>query len=292
MIDNFFKEYKSLVKAQFEFMPCFEYWKRTLMEYSTRLFTYTGLPDSIPAHEIDTIAFLKGYCPLVQIIENGKSTWIAAFSSGMFGLTDYFDQFKKVNFNTPLHFGERTIGKNAVIIPNNSLKIPLIWKIEHYAAQLAHVDISIIAELVNDREIDYMEAINSGAAEAAKQIYSDRYNGRPSALVNKGFTQFQHNFIAARSQDQSGKLWDLRNNILSGFLEEIGVKKSYDKRERQITSEIQADDTMLNLNISDMLESRQTAMEEFNALTGYNVKVTSNIDYMEEGGKIDIEGIT
>lgn len=277
-----------MVKAQFEFMPCFEYWKRALFEYSVRLFSYEGLPDTIPAHEIDTIAFLKGYCPLVQIADNGKLNWIAAYSSGQFGLTDYFDIFKKVNFNTPLHFGERTIGENAVIIPNTSLKIPLIWKIEHYAAQLAHVDLSLIAELVNDREIDYMEAINSAAAEAAKEVYNARYNGNPKVIINKGFSQFKHNFVSARSQDQSEKLWQLRNNILAGYLEEIGIKKSFDKRERQITSEIQADDKMLSLNISDMLEVRQKAFEEFNTLTGLNVKVTCNIDYLKDGD-IDVE---
>lgn len=288
MIENFFKQYKTLVKAQFEFMPCFEYWKKVLFEYSVRLFNYENLPETIPAHEIDTIAFLKGYCPIVEVVNNGRAEWIAAYSSGMFGLTDYFDIFKKVNFNTPLHFGERTIGENAVIIPNTSLKIPLIWKIEHYAAQLAHVDLSLIAELVNDREVDYMEAINTAAAEAAKEVYNARYNGNPKAIVNKGFAQFKHNFISARSQDQSEKLWELRNNILAGYLEEIGIKKSFDKRERQITSEIQADDKMLSLNISDMLEVRQKAFEEFNALTGSNVKVTCNIDYLKDGD-IDVE---
>lgn len=286
MIDKFIEEYKGLVKSQMTFYPCFRYWQRALLEYSTRLFSYDGLPESIPAHEIDMIAYLCGYTPLVTVADSGKYTWIAAYSSGMFGLTDYIDMFTKVNFATPLHFGERTIDKNAIIVPNNSLKTPLMWKIDHYATQLAHCDISLIAELVNDREIDMMEAINSGAAEAAKETYKKRYDGIPSAIINKGFSQFRHNFISARSQEQSSKLWELRNNILSGFLEEIGVKKSYDKKERQITNEIQADDKMLNLNISDMLECRQTAFDKFNALTGYKVKVSSNIDYLRN----DIEG--
>lgn len=290
-IDKYFEQYKKIVKSRLTFMPCYRYWQKTLLEYATRLFTYTGLPDSIPAHEIDMIAFLCGYCPIVKIADNGHASWIAAYSSGMFGQTDYIDLFTHVNFATPLHFGDRTIDKTAVIIPNNSLKTPLMLKIDHYAAQLAHVDISIVAELVNDREIDVMEAINSASAEAANEIYNRRYNGIPSAIVNKGFSQFRHNFVAARSQEQSAKLWDLRNNILSGFLEEIGIKKSMDKKERQIVSEVSADDKMLNLNISDMLECRQKAFEKFNELTGINVTVTCNIDYLSNDEKegVDIE---
>ena len=290
-IDKYFEQYKKIVKSRLTFMPCYRYWQKTLLEYATRLFTYTGLPDSIPAHEIDMIAFLCGYCPIVKIADNGRASWIAAYSSGMFGQTDYIDLFTHVNFATPLHFGDRTIDKTAVIIPNNSLKTPLMLKIDHYAAQLAHVDISIVAELVNDREIDVMEAINSASAEAANEIYNRRYNGIPSAIVNKGFSQFRHNFVAARSQEQSAKLWDLRNNILSGFLEEIGIKKSMDKKERQIVSEVSADDKMLNLNISDMLECRQKAFEKFKELTGINVTVTCNIDYLSNDEKegVDIE---
>lgn len=286
-IEKFFEQYKKVVKSRFTFQPCYRYWQRTLLEYATRLFSYENLPDSIPAHEIDMIAFMCGYCPIVKIVDDGRASWVAAYSSGMFGETDYLDMFKKVNFSTPLHFGERTIDKTAFIIPNNSLKTPLMFKIDHYAAQLAHVDISLIAELVNDREIDMMEAINSASAEAAQEIYNKRYNGIPSAIVNKGFSQFRHNFIAARSQDQSAKLWDLRNNILSGYLEEIGIKKAADKKERQIVSEVAADDKMLNLNLTDMLECRQKAFDKFNTMTGNNVVVSCNIDYLSDNGGID-----
>ena len=288
--DEYFQMYKKAVKSNMTFMPCFKYWQKILLEYACRLFSYEGLPDTIPAHEIDLIAYLRGYCPLVTVVNNGKQEWIAANSSGMFGLTDYLDMFTKVNFGTPLHFGERTIGKNAIIIPNNSLKTPLVMRINHYATLLAHVDISLVAELVNDREMDVMEAINASAAESMQEQFSKRYDGIPSVIVNKGFSQYKHNFIAGRSQDQNSKLWDLRNNIISGFLEEIGIKKSQDKKERMITDEVASDDSMLTLNITDMLECRQKAFDEFYELSGIKVTVSSNIDYTNynEGG-VDIE---
>ena len=290
IFEQLFRQQKKLVKNQFTFMPCYRYWQKILLEYACRLFSYEGLPESIPAHEIDLIAFYIGYCPLVTVANGGKMDWIAAYSSGMFEQTDYLDMFKKVNFSTPLHYGERTIDKNCVLIPNNSLKTPLMWRIDHYATLLSHTDISLVAELVNDREIDIMEAINNQSVESMQEQFTKRYDGIPSVIVNKGFSQLRHNFVNGRSQEQCEKLWELRNNIISGFLEEIGIKKSFDKKERQITSEVQADEPMLTLNISDMLECRQKAFEKFRELSGYDVKVSCNIDYTnyDEGG-VDIE---
>ena len=287
-LEALFKEYKGFVKNRFTFMPCFRYWQKILLEYATRLFSYEGLPESIPAHEIDLIAYMRGYCPLVQIANGGRIDWIAAYSSGMYGLTDYLDMYTNVNFTTPLHYGSREIDKNCILIPNNSLKTPLMMRIDHYATLLSHVDISIIAEMVNDREVDYIDAISQSASEGAAAIYEKRYDGEPSAYVNLGFSQLRHNFIAARAQNQNSTLWDLRSNILSAYLEEIGVKKSMDKRERQITSEIQADDEMLRLNLSDMLECRQLAFKKFEDLSGISVKVSCNVDY-KRGEAVDIE---
>ena len=81
---------------------------------------------------------------------------------------------------------------------------------------------------------------------------------------------------------------DLRSNILAAYLEEIGIKKAQNKREREITQEVAADDPMLKLNISDMLEVRQEGWKLFNEKTGHNVEVTCNIDYLSEGREVDI----
>ena len=98
----------------------------------------------------------------------------------------------------------------------------------------------------------------------------------------------RHNFVPQKSQNENIRLWDLRQNILAAYLEEIGIKKSQNKREREITQEVAADDPMLKLNISDMLEVRQEGWKKFNEVTGHNVEVSCNIDYLSEGKEVDI----
>ena len=286
-LDDFGKNLYTMRKKSMTFNPSYRYWVNTLLEYPMRLFTYKNLPETIPAHVVDIMSFIMGYTGIVQL---GSGDWIAASSTSMNGVTDYYDIFKKITFATPLHYGSRTIGKTGFIIRNTSLMQPLMPKIERYATLMAHAEISLVCELVNLRETDVVEAITEQAAKSADKQAEDRYNGEIQTLVNEGFAMIRHNFVPQKSQNENIRIWDLRQNILAAYLEEIGIKKSQNKREREITQEVAADDPMLKLNISDMLEVRQEGWKKFNDVTGHNVEVTCNIDYLSEGKEVDING--
>lgn len=261
------------------FYPSYRYWIDALLEYPMRLFTLEGLPKSIPEHEPEIISFIRGYAPIVQL---GSGDWIAAPESGMFGLTDYYDMFTQINFATPLHYGARDIGKNAFIIRNTALKNPLMPKVKRYASLLAHADISIVCELVNLRESDVLEVISDSQRAAADQYMLDKYEGKTHSLVNKGFSMLKHNFTDNKSQAENSRLWDLRERILASYLEEIGIRKPQQKRERQTVSEVLGDSPMLRLNVSDMHYTRQKDWDKFNDKTGYNVRVKCNINYDDD----------
>lgn len=288
-LDNYGAALYEFRKKSFTFNPSYRYWVNTLLEYPMRLFTYDGLPETIPAHVVDIMSYIRGYTGIVKL-SNGN--WICASETSLNGVTDYYDIFEKITFATPLHFGSRTIGETGFVIRNTSLMQPLMPKIERYAMLMSHAEISMVCELVNLRETDVVEAITEQAAKSADKQARDRYNGEIQTLVNEGFAKFRHNFVPTKSQQENMRLWDLRNNILGAYLEEIGIKKSQSKREREITQEVAADDPMLKLNISDMLEVRQEGWKLFNEKTGYNVTVTCNIDYLsQEGRQVDIDGI-
>lgn len=273
---NQWSNWRNYSRERIKFECSFNYWRETLLEYCTRLFTWGGLPNSIPQHEIELTAFIQGYAPLVKLA-NGD--WICAISSGMYDVTDYPDEFKKLTFATPLHFGERTIGKTAVIVKNNTLKSSLIPKIERYATLLAHAEISTICELVNDRAQNIIECMSTIHKDGAQAFLDSLYDGDINAFLNMGFAGIKITPVQTRTNAEGARAWDTRNNILCAFFEEIGIRKTENKRERMITNEINADNEMLYLNLSDMLESRQNAAQEFNRITGMNVTVKCNIDY-------------
>lgn len=287
-LEDYGKSIYTMRKKSMTFVPSYRYWVNTLLEYPMRLFSYEGLPESIPAHVVDIMSFIKGYSGIVKL---ASGDWICASETALNGVTDYYDIFKNINFSTPLHFGQRTIGKTGFVIRNTSLMQPLMPKIERYATMLSHADISLVCELVNLRQTDVIEAITENAAKSADKQAEDRYNGELQTLVNEGFAMIRHNFVPQKSQNENMRIWDLRQNILGAYLEEIGIKKATNKREREISQEVAADDPMLKLNISDMLEVRQEGWKKFNEATGHNVTVTCNIDYLsQEGKEVDLNG--
>jgi len=265
-----------IMKNNMCFDASYRYWIDTLFEDCMKIFTLENLPASIPAHEPLVIGYLKGYAPIVKL-SNGK--WIAAVESGLNGLTNYYDMFTHVQFSTPLTFGKREIDKHAFIIRTTELKNPLFPKIQRYASLLSHCEISLIDMLVDLRDTDIIEAMNNSNREAIEKYLYDRYNGKKSVLVNKGFSMIRHNFKPQKSQNDANRLWDLRSSILADFWEEIGVKKANQKREREITSEVNANTSLLKLNIRNMHETMQEDWNKFNEATGNNVKVICNVSY-------------
>lgn len=292
-----FKEWRiKNIKKGFTIEPSYFYWCNALLEYAIRLFTWGNLPESLPQHEIEFATLTHGYGVIVE----NKGEYIAPFNYSRNGVTNYYDMFTHVNFSTPISTGYNAeIGKNAIIVPNNSLKMPLTPKIQRYATLLAHTDISIICELVNNRQSSLIETINQSESDKANIYFNRLYNGDLSTIVNKGFEMLKINDMTKRSQSEVEKLIVIRNKLLQAYLEEIGIKKQTEKKERMITDESISNNEMLKLNISDMLECRQKAADEFNKISGLNVSVKCNIDYLSsvensvdivesEGNKNDI----
>lgn len=276
-LNNFKIWKKKNIKRGMTVEPSYFYWCNTLLEYCIRLFTWHGLPDDLPQHEIELSAFTHGMAFVVKI---GDDKYISPFNFGREGITDYYDIFTHINYSTPLHTGKAKIGEKAILIPNNALKMPLMPKIQRYATLLAHNDISISCELVNTRNSVLFEAISGKQAEKAK-VYQDRlYNGEMETIVNAGLDSIKVTDLQKRSTGEIEKLLVARSKLLQAFFEEIGVKKSAEKKERMITDEAEGNEKMLTLNLTSMLESRQKAASELSKFMGLEITVTSNIDYL------------
>lgn len=285
-LENFKDWKRKNIEKSFTIEPRYFYWCNTLLEYAIRLFEWHGLPESVPPHEIEFSTLSRGFGVVVKL---SSGEWIAPFNYSREGITNYYDIFTHVNFSTPLTFGKREFGKTAVIVPNNRLKMSLMPKIQSYAIQLAHIDISIVCETVNDRQSVLFEAINNGEADKMNTYIKRLYKGEMSTIVNKGLDMIKTTDLNKRSNNEIAQLITARNELLTAYLEEIGVRKSPQKRERMISDEVGGNDELLMLNLSDMLECRQKSAEKMSELMNREITVTCNIDYLKNSEKIDIE---
>lgn len=242
-----------------------------LFEICLKIFEWKNLPDTIPQHEIEFRLFLYGKCAFLK--DDGK--YIVATCNEN-GVTEYYDMFKYLTYNTPTKSGERVQNRNTVLIKNNALKNPFMPYLHKTASMIAHIDVSIVNLCVDMRENTIITAINQNSAKSAKDYRQKIYNGELETIVNKGFSQLE---IVKTDSASGGKLNELintRENIYSAFLEKLGIKRSQAKKERMITDEITQNDNYLNLNIENMFECRKKAVEKINEIFGLNISVSCN----------------
>lgn len=280
--------------SKFEYAPLMKYWRNVLFEYCMKIFTWNGLPETVPSREIESRLYMYGICGINKVKKDYRATDI-----NLNGVTDYYDEFTSYQWNTPKNSGRCTIGKNGIIIRNNSLQESMMHKINYYSHLLAHTCLTYVSGCVNGRVNTVVEAITSTGANSAANLLRDIYNGKIAKVVNKGFSELR--FTSVNEQVKASdyvSLYSGIGDILADFLTEIGIKKANEKKERMVVDEVASNNKLLLLNMKDLFDSRKEGAEAMNKLFGWNVSVDCNIDIdgngieeVAENGNDNIKGI-
>ena len=87
---------------------------------------------------------------------------------------------------------------------------------------------------------------------------------------------------------------ETREKLIKSFYSDIGVRSAFEKRNNTVQAEVEADTSLLLLNLSDMLLQRERACEEVNNMFGTNwsVHVAEEIDYGSENERIQFDTST
>ena len=77
---------------------------------------------------------------------------------------------------------------------------------------------------------------------------------------------------------------ETRENLLNAFYSDLGVKTAWNKKGNMINEEVEANNSMLLLNISEMLDQRKQGCEKVNKLFGTNwsVEISPEIELMDK----------
>lgn len=269
----------------------YNFWLNWLFDFCIKLFSWENI--DFPQKEIETRLILFGRCGFNKV----DGVYIPV-DVGMYGLTNFYDEYSDYTWTTPLHNGKCIIGKDGLIINNSQLRTPTYHLIEHYALLLAHTEISLINALVNGRSSNTIIANTDQVAQSARQFYDKLYNGQLDAIVDKTFESIDIKSSDTTSINAIKNLYDTLNNILTLFYESIGVRKAGTKKERMVVDEVNSDSGLLKLNILDMFNERRTACKNINKLFGLNITVNCNVDIdgdnevedMKEGVNNEPEG--
>ena len=275
---NAYDSIPKLARESSTFNAGYLYWREQLFERVMRLFVWENTGDVKPK-EIEQRLLLAGHCGITKI--KNENTLTAMFGS-FHGVTKYLDEWKFYNVRCPIYSGNRTIGKDVVVINNNSIRNPLYPLIHHYSILLAHTDVTLVDCLVNARDAGGVPVVSTEKQKQSVAEYQGKiFNGQYGAVTDIGNLGIQ--YVGSDRKTSQG-LQDLiitREKILKSFYSDIGVRSAFEKRSNSVEAEVEADTSLLLLNLSDMIDSRKKGAEEVNKLFGTNwtVHIAEEIDY-------------
>lgn len=256
----------------------YNYYINYLYEKLIRIFKYENLPPTIPRDALENYILSNGYAG----VTDNETYGLVAVPCTKYGVGLYPNYEPLAQYCTPLMSGrDLLIGRDIVVIKNNSYQISCDSIVKRYARMLADFDATINITISNMRIPVLPSFDNEDGAESYKALMVANRLGQVDTVVDKSFLQ-KGTFTPFTANSSTTKINDVvsaRNEILRTFLTEIGVTVANDKRERMVVDEVNANAQMLLFNVADMLDCRKQAVEKINALYGTNITVELSDEY-------------
>ena len=263
----------------------YEYWIEQLFERIMRLFVWENTDDVEPK-EIEERLLLQGHCGITKIL--GEKELTAMFGN-FYGVSKYVDDKPYYMVRCPLYSGSRTVGKDIVVIRNNSLKNSTYSLVHHYATLLAHNEVTLVDTLINVRDGGGIPVATTEKQKQSITAYQSKiFNGQYGVVTDIGNLGLQYIGSDRKTHQNIMDIVTTREKILKSFYSDIGVRSAFEKRSNSVEAEVESDTSLLLLNLSDMLDSRKKGAEEVNKLfgTNWNVHIAKEIDYSTENQRV------
>lgn len=238
------------------------------------MFTYTGLPDTIPQKWLEYYLMVNGNVFITKA--NGN---LYAFVGGLGGILDAYYQPTRCIVNNPyLNFNaDMEIDKDGVLIRNDTLMCGMLPTLRKYGTLLVESDLTIRMALINLRIFNTISAPDDNSKKGADEYLRKIENGELSAIGDSAFFDGIKMHSNTNISGYLTQLIEMTQYIKASFYNEIGLNANYNlKREYISTTENSlADDILLPL-CDNMLAERKEGLEKVNAMFGTDISVEFN----------------
>lgn len=270
-----------LAKESYTFSVGYDYWKEILFERAMRLFVWKGT-GNVPPREIEFALLLNGSCGVTNKYKNK----LVAFSGMYAGApTVYYDVYEQYSVYSPVFSQILNVNVDVAVIRNNACMNSIYPLIHRYAIMLAHIEVSLVNTLINGRDSGGIPVASTKAQKTAIEDYRNSLcNGKVTSILDPAFSGVQFLSVDKNTTLDVKELIESRQNILSSYYADLGVKTAREKKSNMIDAEVNANDSMLLLNLSDMLTERQLGAELVNSMYGTNwsVDIADELKYNED----------
>ena len=291
LLKNNIEGVTKLAKESCTYGFIYNYWRDVLFERVMRLFVWEDTGNVKPK-EIEQRLLLAGHCGITKILNENEVT--AMFGS-FYGVSKYHDEWKRYTVRCPIYSGTRKIGKDIVVIDNNSLRNPSYMLVHHYATMLAHIEVTLIDLMVNARDSGGVPIASTQKQKTSIQKYqTDVFNGKYGGVTDIGALGINYVGTDRKTAQNIADVVQTREKILKSFYSDIGVRSAFEKRSNSVEAEVEADTSLLLLNLSDMIDKRKKGCEEVNKMFGTNwsVHIAEEIDYGIENQRVQFDTVS
>ena len=274
-----------LARESSTFNAFYKYWRELLFERIMRLFVWENTGDVQPK-EIEQRLLLQGHCGITKLESDNQLT---AMYGHFYGVTKYIDECSDYTVRCPIYSGTRKIGKDIVVINNNALRNPAYHLVHHYAIILAHIEVTLVNCLVNARDAGGIPVVGTEKQKQSVAEYQGKiFNGQYGTVTDIGNLGIEYLGSDRKTGQDLMDIIETREKIIKSFYSDIGVRSAFEKRNNTVMAEVEADTSLLLLNLSDMLHYREKGAEDVNKMFGTNwtVHIAEEIDYSTENQKV------
>ena len=259
-----------------------------MTERCMSIFKWNNLPDTIPQDVLELYLQGNGNCFFTKV--NDK---YYVFTGGLGGEPDY--NYRPTLYtvaNPALNYNESLkIGIDGVLIKNDTLLKGLLPLHKRYATILANNEISLRIADINLRITSLISSTDDNTTKSAEKYLKDIEDGKLGIIADDGFVDSIKAQPLAVNERILTALLEYQQYVKSSWFNELGLNSNFNgmKKEAISDSEQAMNEDVLKPLIDTMLECRQKACEEINAMFDLNISVSLNSSWEDNQEELELE---
>ena len=262
----------------FDFAYCsdkakvFENYCKYTFTRTQSMFTYEGLPDTIPVQWLESYLQRNGSC---CIAEHEGNLYALLGSAG--GEPDeYYQPTIYTVANPALNLSKSyKIGEDCVYCKNDYDAIGLVPLVSRYCGLMTENLLTVRISDINMRMMNLLSAPDDNTLQSTKQYLKDLEDGKLGVVGETPFFEgLKLQSKGVGNGDYMIQFIELQQYLKGSMYNELGINANFNmKREALSGQEVALNDDALMPLIDDMLKQRRAMCDELNQMFGLNVSV-------------------
>ena len=262
----------------FDFAYCsdkdkvFENYCKYTFTRTQSMFTYEGLPDTIPVQWLESYLQRNGSCCIAE--HEGKLYALLGNAGGE--LDEYYQPTIYTVANPALGLSKSfEIGKDCVYCKNDYDAIGLVPLVSRYCGLMTENLLTVRISDINMRMMNLLSAPDDNTLQSTKQYLKDLEEGKLGVVGETPFFEgLKLQSKGVGNGDYMIQFIELQQYLKGSMYNELGINANFNmKREALSGQEVALNDDALMPLIDDMLKQRRAMCDELNEMFGLNVSV-------------------